>query len=68
MSLSGNANAAQGLGYSGLDASLRSGYPFFAAMGSLAISAYLSDRYQKRAIVVITASITMIIGFASKAA
>lgn len=58
--------SVKGLGYSGLDASLRSGYPFFASLGTLAISAWISDRYQRRGIVAIVATIVMIIGFASK--
>ncbi|KIW96533.1 uncharacterized protein Z519_03602 [Cladophialophora bantiana CBS 173.52] len=53
----------KGLGYSGLDASLRSGYPFFAALGLLGITSYLSDKYQKRASVCIFNSIVMIVGF-----
>ncbi|KIW74045.1 hypothetical protein PV04_02113 [Phialophora macrospora] len=52
-----------GLGYSGLEASLRSGYPFFAALGLLGITSYLSDKYQKRAVVCIFNSLVMITGF-----
>jgi hypothetical protein len=55
----------QGLGYSGLEASLRSGYPFFAALGLLAITSTISDKYQRRASVCIFNSIVMIIGFTS---
>ncbi|KAK7894804.1 hypothetical protein LTR67_005543 [Exophiala xenobiotica] len=52
-----------GLGYSGLDASLRSGYPFFAALGLLGLTSYLSDKYQKRASICIFNSVVMIVGF-----
>jgi hypothetical protein len=56
----------QGLGYSGLDASLRSGYPFFAALGLLGLTSYLSDKYQKRASICIFNSVVMIVGFSSR--
>lgn len=55
----------QGLGYSGLQASLRSGYPFFAALGLLMITSFISDRYQLRGVVSIFNNFVMLIGFIS---
>ncbi|KAL6249876.1 hypothetical protein RBB50_003732 [Rhinocladiella similis] len=53
----------KGLGYSGLQASLRSGYPFFAALGLLMITSFISDRYQLRGVVSIFNNFVMLIGF-----
>lgn len=53
----------RGLGYSGLDASLRSAWPFFGALGFLMITATISDKFQKRATVCLAALILMITGF-----
>ena len=56
------ANVYQGLGYDGLSASLRSGFPFFAALGLLMITSTLSDRYQRRATAAVFTSMLMVIG------
>ena len=53
----------EGLGYSGLQASLRSGFPFFAALGLLMITSTVSDRYQRRATVALFTTLLMMTGF-----
>ncbi|KAK5172366.1 uncharacterized protein LTR77_004005 [Saxophila tyrrhenica] len=51
-----------GLGYDGLQASLRSGFPFFAALGLLMITSTISDRFQRRATTCLFTITLMIIG------
>ncbi|KAK3696065.1 hypothetical protein LTR37_018146 [Vermiconidia calcicola] len=53
----------EGLGYSGLQASLRSGFPFFAALGLLMITSTLFDRFQRRVTISLLTTLLMMTGF-----
>ena len=56
----------QGFGYTGLEASLYAGYPYFAALGLLAITSTVGDKYRLRGGVAIFNTLMMLIGFISK--
>lgn len=64
--VTGSNNNSQGMGYTGLKASLYSAWPYLVTMGAMWIFAYISDKTRMRTPVICAQSLLLLIGLLRK--